>query len=135
MKRVCAGARRGSGHVGRRSHGRERESGSGEAGAGHRDSWRFRAAATAAGDGVHLGWQSEAESGDSVRASRRLKENVEGYVLHTSNCPYHHLKLGEGSASLCDLDLRLVASLLGVVPRRLSHVAHGGETCSYLIPE
>ena len=61
------------------------------------------------------------------------QENDEGYVLHTSNCPYHHIS--EGSASLCDLDLRLVASLLGVVPRRLSHVALGDETCSYLIPE
>ncbi len=61
------------------------------------------------------------------------EENDEGYVLHTSNCPYH--RISEGSASLCDLDLRLVASLLGVVPRRLSHVAQGGATCSYLIPE
>ncbi len=63
------------------------------------------------------------------------EETDEGYVLYTSNCPYHHIKLDEGSASLCDLDLRLVASLLGAVPRRLSHVPQGGETCSYLIPE
>lgn len=60
-------------------------------------------------------------------------QNDEGYVLHTSNCPYHQIT--ESNATLCDLDLRLVASLLGVVPRRLSHVAQGDETCSYLIPD
>ncbi len=61
------------------------------------------------------------------------EEKDDGYVLHTSNCPYHHMS--EGDTTLCDLDLRLVSSLLGVVPRRLNHIAMGDETCSYLIPE
>jgi len=67
--------RNGSGHVGRRSHGREVEAGTVEAGTGHRDTGRVRAAATAAGDGVHLGREGEADPGDPVRASRRLKES------------------------------------------------------------
>jgi predicted ArsR family transcriptional regulator len=60
------------------------------------------------------------------------EQAAEGYVLHTYNCPYH--TLAEHNAVLCDMDMRLVASLLGVVPRRLSHVGAGDETCSYLIP-
>jgi predicted ArsR family transcriptional regulator len=56
----------------------------------------------------------------------------EGYVLHTDNCPYHHIA-GENLA-LCNMDLRLVSSLLGVVPRRLTHVASGDSSCSYLVP-
>jgi predicted ArsR family transcriptional regulator len=57
---------------------------------------------------------------------------AEGYVLHTINCPYH--TLAENNTALCDMDMRLVASLLGVVPRRLTHVGAGDDTCSYLIP-
>lgn len=57
----------------------------------------------------------------------------DGYILHTCNCPYH--AIAEHDAALCDMDMRLVASLLGVVPRRLSHVGAGDETCSYLIPD
>jgi predicted ArsR family transcriptional regulator len=60
------------------------------------------------------------------------EDSTEGHVLHTSNCPYHHI--AESNTALCELDLRLVASLLGVVPRRISHVGTGGETCAYLIP-
>jgi predicted ArsR family transcriptional regulator len=56
----------------------------------------------------------------------------EGIVLHTSNCPYH--LVADSSISLCDMDMRLVASLVGAVPRRLSRMQSGDETCSYLIP-
>jgi predicted ArsR family transcriptional regulator len=56
----------------------------------------------------------------------------EGIILHTANCPYH--LEADGSLSLCDMDMRLVASLVGVVPRRLTRMKSGDETCSYLIP-
>ena len=55
----------------------------------------------------------------------------EGYVLFTSNCPYHHIS--EDNPMLCEMDMRLVASLLSVVPRRITHVIDGDDTCSYLI--
>ena len=63
----------------------------------------------------------------------RWESGTDGYVLHTSNCPYHSLD-GRNHA-LCEMDMRLVASLLGAVPRRLGRVSAGDETCAYLIPE
>lgn len=62
----------------------------------------------------------------------RWEPKDDGYILFTSNCPYHQLS-GE-NPHLCDLDMRLVSSLLSVVPRRVSHVPEGDDTCSYLIP-
>ncbi len=62
----------------------------------------------------------------------RWEQCADGYVLFTSNCPYHHIS--EDNPMLCELDMRLVASLLSVVPRRITHVPDGDETCSYLIP-
>ncbi len=55
-----------------------------------------------------------------------------GFVLHTSNCPYH--QIAKDTPALCEMDMRLVATLLGVVPRRLSHKAEGDSHCSYFIP-
>jgi predicted ArsR family transcriptional regulator len=55
-----------------------------------------------------------------------------GYVLHTANCPYH--QVAETTLALCDMDMRLVASLLGVVPRLLQRVSSGAATCAYMIP-
>lgn len=60
------------------------------------------------------------------------EQNSDGYVLFTSNCPYHHMS--SDNPRLCEMDLRLVSSLLSVVPRRITHVTEGDETCSYLIP-
>lgn len=56
-----------------------------------------------------------------------------GYVLHTANCPYH--QISQQTDTLCHLDMRLVASLLGVVPRRISRISEGESSCAYLIPE
>ncbi len=61
----------------------------------------------------------------------RWETDERGYVLHTSNCPYHHLV--SENAMLCEMDMRLIAALLGSVPRRLEHRAEGGDHCSYLI--
>jgi predicted ArsR family transcriptional regulator len=55
-----------------------------------------------------------------------------GYLLHTTNCPYH--KISEGDQAMCDMDMRLIATLLGVVPRRVTHIASGDQTCAYMIP-
>jgi len=61
------------------------------------------------------------------------ESSPEGYILFTSNCPYH--SISETNTMLCDMDLRLISTLLSVVPRRITHVHAGDTTCSYLIPE
>lgn len=58
--------------------------------------------------------------------------NTEGYVLRTTNCPYHHI--AESNHALCEMDIRLVASLLGIVPRLLSRISEGDVNCAYMIP-
>lgn len=55
-----------------------------------------------------------------------------GYLLHTSNCPYHHL--AEPDGALCGMDMRLIGQLLGVVPRRVDTISHGDDSCSYHVP-
>lgn len=57
----------------------------------------------------------------------------DGYVLRTVNCPYHHV--AEKTQSLCEMDMRLIASLLGVVPRLMERIAVGDASCAYLIPD
>ncbi|MBZ0298684.1 MAG: hypothetical protein K8J31_03040 [Anaerolineae bacterium] len=54
------------------------------------------------------------------------------YVLYTSNCPYH--QIAQDTPALCEMDIRLVASLLGTVPRRLTHIMAGETACAYRIP-
>jgi predicted ArsR family transcriptional regulator len=61
------------------------------------------------------------------------EKHSEGYVLRTNNCPYHHIS--ERTQSLCEMDMRLVASLLGVVPRLMERISGGDSSCAYLIPE
>ncbi len=56
----------------------------------------------------------------------------DGYVLHTTNCPYHDI--AQADDTLCEMDMRLITQLVGVVPRRLSLVSCGEATCSYLFP-
>lgn len=56
----------------------------------------------------------------------------QGYILYTTNCPYH--QVADGDTALCEMDMRLVTSLVGAVPRRLTRLKTGGESCSYLIP-
>lgn len=57
----------------------------------------------------------------------------DGFVLHTSNCPYHQVVAAH--RALCEMDMQLVSSLMGVIPRLLTRVSEGGTTCSYLIPD
>jgi predicted ArsR family transcriptional regulator len=61
------------------------------------------------------------------------KTAEQGYILYTANCPYH--QLSSSHPELCDMDFRLVSSLLGgIVPRRLNRLADGEDSCAYLIP-
>lgn len=55
-----------------------------------------------------------------------------GFVLRTNNCPYHHI--AETNQLLCNMDMRIVSSLIGVVPRLISRMSEGKSTCSYFIP-
>lgn len=57
---------------------------------------------------------------------------ADGFTLCTTNCPYH--KIAENDHTLCEMDMRLVAALLGVVPRRVGHIMEGDLGCAYLIP-
>lgn len=57
----------------------------------------------------------------------------EGFILQTNNCPYH--QIADHDQAICEMDMRYVSSLLGVVPRRLSHMANGDSACAYLIPD
>jgi len=56
-----------------------------------------------------------------------------GCVLHTNNCPYH--EIAHTDETLCNMDMRLISALVGVVPRRVAHVVTGDDTCSYLFPK
>jgi predicted ArsR family transcriptional regulator len=57
----------------------------------------------------------------------------EGFLLHTRNCPYHHL--ASEHDELCSMDMRLIAGLTGVIPRRVAHLANEeSDSCSYLLP-
>ncbi|MEM6526735.1 MAG: winged-helix domain-containing protein [Chloroflexota bacterium] len=60
------------------------------------------------------------------------EETPEGYLLHTSNCPYHDIV--SGNDHLCEMDMQLITLLAGAVPRRLSLVSCGETTCSYFFP-
>lgn len=60
------------------------------------------------------------------------EETDQGYILHTRNCPYHHLV--ETTDLLCKMDMRLISKLLGVVPRQVSRISDGEPSCAYLIP-
>lgn len=67
-----------------------------------------------------LGYEAHWESADS------------GYLLHTSNCPYHSISVYDNS--LCHMDMRLITQLVGVVPRRHSRISDGETSCSYFFP-
>lgn len=62
----------------------------------------------------------------------RYEEADRGFILHTCNCPYH--QLSHEHTHLCSMDMRLIAAMLGVVPRMLLHIIDGDESCSYFIP-
>lgn len=56
-----------------------------------------------------------------------------GFILQTKNCPYHDI-VHSSNDGLCDMDMRLISSLLGVLPRLKSRISEGDNSCSYFIP-
>lgn len=57
----------------------------------------------------------------------------EGYLLSTTNCPYE--RIAGRHEELCVFDLKLISSLLGVVPRFLGRMRDGDPACQYFIPQ
>lgn len=55
-----------------------------------------------------------------------------GYLLTTCNCPYE--RIAGKHEELCEFDLRLVSSMLGVVPRFVGTLRGGQASCQYFIP-
>lgn len=56
----------------------------------------------------------------------------DGYMLYTSNCPYHDI--AQHDETLCHMDHRLIASLVGITPRSTSRISQGESVCSYFFP-
>ncbi len=61
----------------------------------------------------------------------RWERVPEGFVIHTSNCPYEGS--AQGYPELCAMDLSLIASLLGRQPERVGRLVEGCGACSYLV--
>lgn len=59
-------------------------------------------------------------------------QDAEGFILETSNCPYE--KVVETHDDVCVVDIVLISSLLGIVPRRVSHKSANHDVCAYFIP-
>ncbi|MCI0709007.1 MAG: ArsR family transcriptional regulator [Chloroflexi bacterium] len=62
----------------------------------------------------------------------RWQPAEDGFLLETSNCPYE--KVVQSHDDLCMVDMYLISTLLGIVPRRLGRRAEGDASCSYFIP-
>ncbi|GAB4522171.1 MAG: transcriptional regulator [Anaerolineae bacterium] len=60
------------------------------------------------------------------------EKTSEGYILSTNSCPYH--QIATSTESLCSMDMHLISTMLGIVPRMLSRVSQGDPSCTYLIP-
>lgn len=58
----------------------------------------------------------------------------EGFILITDNCPYHKISQTDDNHTLCQMDMRLISQMLGVVPRKIAQISDGDEQCTYLIP-
>jgi predicted ArsR family transcriptional regulator len=56
----------------------------------------------------------------------------DGFLLRTRNCPYH--QIAQQTNALCNMDLRLISAMLGVVPRLLSRVEADCNICTFKIP-
>lgn len=82
-------------------------------------------------------WQERLERAVQFLNSRgyvaRWEQTDEGYLIHTSNCPYE--TLAGKHPELCQMDLALIGNLLGVVPQRVSRLAEGATSCAYRVHE
>jgi predicted ArsR family transcriptional regulator len=59
-------------------------------------------------------------------------ENHNGFVLRVCNCPYYEIQ--ERRNTLCQMDMKLIASSVGITPEVQSRASEGGTCCIYLIP-
>jgi predicted ArsR family transcriptional regulator len=53
------------------------------------------------------------------------------YLLHTCNCPYE--RVAQAHSEVCTMDASFVGQVIGLPSRRLSHMASGDDSCSYVI--
>jgi predicted ArsR family transcriptional regulator len=81
---------------------------------------------------THQRLEAVAEYLNSHGYDATWEHSERGFLLHTSNCPYH--EVAKENDVLCQMDLRLISALMGIVPRRQSLVSCGEATCSYLFP-
>lgn len=63
----------------------------------------------------------------------RWERVPDGYLLHTSNCPYEGS--AEGHPELCAMDMSVISALIGVQPVRTGRLVEGCASCSYLVRE
>jgi len=86
---------------------------------------------------VHVPWRKRLERAVQFLNERgyvaRWEQTDQGYLIHTSNCPYE--ALAGAHPELCQMDLVLIGNLLGVVPQRVSRIADGATSCAYLVKE
>ncbi|RLC96709.1 MAG: hypothetical protein DRI77_08170 [Chloroflexi bacterium] len=62
----------------------------------------------------------------------RCEQSDDGvHLLHIANCPYE--RVAERDQVVCVMDMAMLTSLLGVVPRRIASVAQGDRQCTYVI--
>ncbi len=58
------------------------------------------------------------------------EDTPDGYVLHTSNCPYQ--SVSGDHEEVCVMDMRFIGNLIGVKPERVGHQLESDRACSYL---
>jgi predicted ArsR family transcriptional regulator len=61
----------------------------------------------------------------------RWEKTPEGnYVLHTCNCPYE--RVAQAHNEICKMDANFVGRVVGLPTQRMTHMAKGDKSCSYL---
>jgi DeoR family suf operon transcriptional repressor len=61
----------------------------------------------------------------------RCEKLKDGYALHQFNCPYR--RVARDHAEVCQMDMALISTLLGVNPKRIHGTASTGDYCTYFI--
>jgi predicted ArsR family transcriptional regulator len=62
----------------------------------------------------------------------RWEKTADGrYVLHTCNCPYE--QVAQAHPEVCSMDKKFVHQVFELPLERMSHMASGDDSCSYLI--
>ncbi len=61
------------------------------------------------------------------------ESDTKGYTLHVKNCPYHGV--AHRQETVCQMDARLITTLLGIVPRITDRISSGDSQCTFFIPD